>query len=40
MSSRLTALRNVIVAVVLALVISLIPLATALADGTGTIYPH
>jgi hypothetical protein len=40
MSSRPVALRTLIVAVLLTLAMSLIPLATAFADGGGTIYPH
>jgi hypothetical protein len=40
MSGRRTALRNVVVAIFFALASSLIPLATAFAEGGGTVYPH
>ncbi len=40
MSGRRTALRKIAIAFFLAVISSLIPLATALADGTGTFFPH
>jgi hypothetical protein len=40
MSARLNSLRTLIVAFTLALVISLIPLVSVLADGGGTFYPR
>ena len=40
MSRRRTALRNIAIAITLAVVSSLIPIATAFADGGGTFYPH
>ena len=40
MSGRRSALRNLAVAVFLALVSVLVPIASVLADGGGTVYPH
>jgi hypothetical protein len=39
-SSRLLSARSLLVAWIVALILGLIPIATALADGTGTFYPH
>jgi len=39
-SSHLVSLRTLIVAWILALVLGLVSVATALADGTGTFFPH
>jgi hypothetical protein len=40
MSARRISLRNLVVASILGLALTLIPIASALADGTGTMFPH
>ena len=40
MSGRRVALRNIVIAVLLAVAASLIPVATAFAEGGGTVFPH
>lgn len=40
MFARLVSLRTVVVASILSLALALIPLASALAGGGGTSYPH
>jgi hypothetical protein len=40
MSARRISLRNLVVASILGLALTLIPIASALADGTGTMFPR